>query len=585
MNISFHTGKSAMIAQAKALNIYGNNIANVNTVGYQTIRPSFADCIYDVMREPQPDWQTGHGTYIQKTDLMFSESHFEYTDRPQDFAIAGEGFFAVQDRWGDVNYTRDGAFGITLLDDGQWYLVSSSGEYVLDYDKNRIIVPFQELSKGDVRNGIDWDAVSQQIGSFTLNNVDEQRVRYIYNGSGAVEGADGENTPDPAPVENAVVQMTNSDIEAPSSAYISTANGYFAVMDDYGNVKYTRDGQLSIQKYQGKWYLGSSEGELVLDSALNPIAVTFRAPTIDDIGADSVDRQVRKDENGQVAVRDLETGETVFKAVGSYSVQQDGKKYYVVSPEGEYVLDSRNSRIEVPSREGDYYSVNWEELVTAAAEGEEEHQIIGVFEFANPADLTTDDRTRYEGTGTAAANIEKVVNGAGVKLGDADAFFAVEGADGTIRYTRNTGFDVLQGDDGAWYLATNQDEYVLDANNQRIMVAEANQYTPNVDWDELSDMVGVFEFPNPYGIEAWGTNRYVETGRSGAAVPCRELRNIDGVDVWVSTMDKLQGTLIVSNVDLATQMVKLIETQRAYQISSRVVTTSDELARIANNLR
>ena len=55
MNISFHTGKSAMIAQAKALNIYGNNIANVNTVGYQTIRPSFADCIYDVMREPQPD--------------------------------------------------------------------------------------------------------------------------------------------------------------------------------------------------------------------------------------------------------------------------------------------------------------------------------------------------------------------------------------------------------------------------------------------------------------------------------------------------------------------------------------------------
>ena len=94
-----------------------------------------------------------------------------------------------------------------------------------------------------------------------------------------------------------------------------------------------------------------------------------------------------------------------------------------------------------------------------------------------------------------------------------------------------------------------------------------------------------FEFPNPYGIEAWGTNRYVETDRSGAAVAARELRNIDGVDVWVPTMDKLQGTLIVSNVDLATQMVKLIETQRAYQISSRVVTTSDELARIANNLR
>lgn len=599
MNISFHTGKSAMIAQAKALNIYGNNIANVNTVGYQTIRPSFADCIYDVEREPQPDWQTGHGTYIQKTDLMFSESHFEYTDRPQDFAIAGEGFFAVEDRWGDVNYTRDGAFGITQLD-GEWYLVSSSGEFVLDYEKNRIVVPFEEISKGDVRGSIDWEEVSEQIGAFTLNNIDNERVRYIYNGTGTVEGEPDENgnpteNPDPAPVENAALQMTGSDAEAPSSAVVSTANGYFAVMDDYGNVKYTRDGQLSIQKYQGKWYLGSSEGELILDSNLNPIEVSFRDPTIEDVGADVIDRRVQKDENGQVAVRSSD-GEESFVADGNFTVVKDGNRFYLASPNGQggnngeeetvyYVLDNGGRRIEIPSRDGDYYSVNWDELVTPAGEDEEERQTIGVFQFADPTNLTTDDRTRYEGTGAADGNVEKIVEGSGVRLGNADAFFAVEGADGTIRYTRNTGFDVLQGDDGAWYLATNEGEYVLGANNQRIMVAEAEQYTPNVDWDELREMVGVFEFPNPYGIEAWGTNRYVETDRSGAAVAARELRNIDGVDVWVPTMDKLQGTLIVSNVDLATQMVKLIETQRAYQISSRVVTTSDELARIANNLR
>lgn len=578
-----------MIAQAKALNIYGNNIANVNTIGYQTIRPAFADCIYDVQREPQPDWQTGHGTYIQKTDLMFDESHFQYTDRPQDFAIAGEGFFAVEDRWGDVNYTRDGAFGITQLD-GEWYLVSSSGEYVLDYEKNRIVVPFEEISAGDVRTSIDWDAVSQQIGAFTLNGADNDRVRYIYNGDGSVEGepdADGNPTTidDPAPVENAALNMTASDLTAPSSAVVSTADGYFAVMDDDGNVRYTRDGQLSIQKYQGKWYLGSSEGELILDSDNNPIKVSFRDPTIEDFGTDTVDRLVQKDENGQVAFRNLETDEIEFKDITSFQVQKDGAKFYVVSPDGEYILDNQNRRIEVPSREGDYYSVNWEELVTPAGEDEEPRQLIGVFQFADPTDLTTNDRTRYEGTGALDQNVEKIVEGSSVRLGDPDAYFAVEGADGTVRYTHNTGFDVMQADDGAWYLATSQGEYVLGAGNQRIMVAAADQFTPNVDWDELREMVGVFEFPNPYGIEAWGTNRYVETERSGAAVAARELRNINGEDVWVPTMDKLQGTFIVSNVDLATQMVKLIETQRAYQISSRVVTTSDELARIANNLR
>ena len=77
---------------------------------------------------------------------------------------------------------------------------------------------------------------------------------------------------------------------------------------------------------------------------------------------------------------------------------------------------------------------------------------------------------------------------------------------------------------------------------------------------------------NPYGIDALGSNRYLETNRSGEAVADRD-------------MTKLPYALIASNVNLADQMVKLIETQGAYQLSSRVVTTSDELARISNNLR
>ena len=154
-----------MIAQAQALSIYGNNIANINTTGYQTIRPSFADCLYSVQRRTEADWQTGHGTYIQKTDVMFNESHFYYTDRPLDFAIAGEGFFAVQDRYGDVNYTRDGAFAMTQADTGEWYLVSDSGEYVLDYNGNRIVVPFNE--DGTVA---DFDELAGMVGVFEFEN-------------------------------------------------------------------------------------------------------------------------------------------------------------------------------------------------------------------------------------------------------------------------------------------------------------------------------------------------------------------------------------------------------------------------------
>ncbi len=165
MNIAFHTGKTAMIAQSQALNIYGNNIANINTNGYQTVRPSFADCLYSEQRATEPDWDTGHGTYIQKTDVMFSESHFYYTERPLDFAIAGEGFFAVEDRFGDLHYTRDGAFSMTQAETGEWYLVSGEGEYVMDYNMQRIEVPFNE--EGTVA---DFQALAEMVGVFEFEN-------------------------------------------------------------------------------------------------------------------------------------------------------------------------------------------------------------------------------------------------------------------------------------------------------------------------------------------------------------------------------------------------------------------------------
>lgn len=494
MNISFHTGKSAMIAQGKALDIYGNNIANVNTVGYQTIRPDFADCIYETYRRPQAEWQTGHGTYIQKTDLMFSESFFQETDRPQDFAIAGEGFFAVQDRYGNVNYTRDGKFGLTQLD-GTWYLVSSQGEYVLDYDKNRIAVPFEEKTRNDILDDLNWNDITARIGTFTSNSVQTNRLRYTYSGE--------INAATPARNANAAKMVTPSTEDPAASARITTNDGYFAVKDKQGNITYTRDEQLSIQMNEGKWCVGSTSGDLVLDANNQPIEVDF--------------------------------GQT--------------------------------------DQNGNYYSADWNAIQAR----------VGVFTF-NPGELSTTDQTRYNVTAAANRNIAKQTENAmlsKITLNNNEGLFAVEGENG-IRYVHNISYDIMQDDTGNWFLSTPQGEYVLDYNNQRIQVAEA-QLTGNVDWAGVCEAVGVFRFPNPFGIDAIGSNRYAETDRSGEAVACRVLDNTTGE--WVYTMDKIPHALITSNVELSDQMVKLIETQRAYQLSSRVVTTSDELARISNNLR
>lgn len=164
MNIAFLTGKTGLIEQAKALSVYSNNIANVNTTGYQALRPSFADCLYTKQRAQQEDWQTGHGAYVQNTDLLFAESSFTTSDSPLDFALPNEGFFGVMDEYGNVSYTRDGAFGMSNQGDGTWALVTGDGEFVLDYEGNRISVPFTE-------DGVaDYDAILNSIGVFKFDN-------------------------------------------------------------------------------------------------------------------------------------------------------------------------------------------------------------------------------------------------------------------------------------------------------------------------------------------------------------------------------------------------------------------------------
>lgn len=558
MNISFHTGKTAMIAQARALNVYGNNIANINTVGYQTLRPDFADCIYETERAPEGDWQTGHGTYIQKTDLMFSTSFFQETERPQDMAIAGEGWFAVQDRNGNVNYTRDGKFGITQLN-GTWYLVSSQGEYVLDYNKNRIVVPFESVGKQTIIGETNWAQIADRIGTFSVTGNGAENIRYTYSGTS--------NATNPPRVENPQFTVTPSAFNptadpTTTSATISLpATGYFAVRANANSVPtYTRDTTLSITQYNGKWVLGSTNGDIVLDDKFQPIPVVF-VPTTDDLNTENAQRN----EQGQWAVQNVDTKAIEFKTFEAADIRAlrdvETGKYYLASPDGEFILSNSDERIEIRFAQGNYFSVDWE---NAAAK---------VGAFAVPEDeLSTLDNKRYNGTATAST-VDKVLAydaPGGISLGDKDGFFALETANG-VRYARNAKLDIMQGENGAWYLSTTLGEYVLDNAGNRIVVAQPTD-THNVDWAGVRDAVGVFVFPNPYGLEAMGSNRYRETQRSGAAEADRN-------------MEKLQNALITSNVELSDMMVKLIETQRSYQLSSRVVTTSDELAQISNNLR
>lgn len=164
--VGYHTAASGVMSYQQALDVTANNLANVNTNGFKASRASFADLLYTERNNNNEETQFGHGVKTQKTDLMFEQSTLRETGRELDFAALNEGFFAVQTSDGDVNYTKDGAFYISrATEDSPWELCNASGAYVLDYEGNRIQVPFIEGT-----TDIDSIALSDMVGVYTFEN-------------------------------------------------------------------------------------------------------------------------------------------------------------------------------------------------------------------------------------------------------------------------------------------------------------------------------------------------------------------------------------------------------------------------------
>ena len=84
-------------------------------------------------------------------------------------------------------------------------------------------------------------------------------------------------------------------------------------------------------------------------------------------------------------------------------------------------------------------------------------------------------------------------------------------------------------------------------------------------------------FVNPAGLESIGGNLFDKTSASGE--PIFSVPGEEGVGTVY------QGYLEKSNVDVVKEMVGLIVAQRAYEINSKAIKTSDELLSMANNLK
>ena len=161
---------------------------------------------------------------------------------------------------------------------------------------------------------------------------------------------------------------------------------------------------------------------------------------------------------------------------------------------------------------------------------------------------------------------------------DGEGFFQVLMPDGTTAYTRDGSFQLNQ--NGQMVTANGypvEPAIFLPPNALSVNVGEDGTVSvrqPGVAIDNEVGQITVSTFINPAGLESAGGNLYLETGASGA--PNENMPGMNGAGRL------FQGYVETSNVNVVEEMVNMIETQRAYEINSKAVSTSDEmLARLS----
>ena len=146
----FYNLTSGMLSQGRRLDVIANNMTNISTAGYKT--EQYTDRTFDEVmvtrignkiKYPYETMETYQSHILAPDQLYtdFTQGSYEETNLPLDFAIVGEGFFAI-DTGDGVAYTRAGSFTL----DNEGYLCLSELGRVLDDAGNPIQLPTDKLT-------------------------------------------------------------------------------------------------------------------------------------------------------------------------------------------------------------------------------------------------------------------------------------------------------------------------------------------------------------------------------------------------------------------------------------------------------
>ena len=194
---SLVAGISGLKTSQVALNVIGDNLANLNTSGFKSSRVNFANELSQTMRSAlapsgglggRNPIQVGTGTKVSSIDKDFSQGNMSPTGRPLDLAIQGDGFFMLSD--GTQNYfSRVGSFNLDknndLVDSGTGLKVQGTSGVAINVPVNAT-----EAGKATTKTTISGN-LNSEFTSGAVNHVSTSASAYATNGSGSTTNLAG----------------------------------------------------------------------------------------------------------------------------------------------------------------------------------------------------------------------------------------------------------------------------------------------------------------------------------------------------------------------------------------------------------
>ena len=160
-----------------------------------------------------------------------------------------------------------------------------------------------------------------------------------------------------------------------------------------------------------------------------------------------------------------------------------------------------------------------------------------------------------------------------------NGFFQILKPDGDLAYTRDGSFQ--KNDQGELVTSGGyvvQPGISIPDNAQSITIGKDGTVSVKLPGQTAPTQVGTLEivgFINPVGLQPVGENLYIETASSGTAqAGTPGLNGLGALE---------QGALEGSNVNVVAELVNMIETQRAYEMNSKAISTNDQMMQYINN--